>query len=190
MFTLKQKSKLQLFIFKYYKVKIYKGKFLDEETSLYYDLNLFTLISQLKQIFKHFSFNKYKINILINRLLSKNKKNKILKKIYTIIQEENCLKDETVNKVDIDLENVKIKYTSKLLLNYLNKIAINVNYKTNRSKIKLNDNKVNNHNKNFLDQINVNALFFNLQLKKLCLLTKVNNFKNKKCLKPDSLAIS
>jgi hypothetical protein len=163
---------------------------LEEETSLYYDLNLFILISQLKQVFKHFSFNKYKINTLINRLFSKNKKNKILKKIYTIVEEESFLKDEITNKKNIKLENVKIKYTSKLLLNYLNKIAIDINYKTNRSKIKLNNNKANNHNKNLLDQINVNVLFFNLQLKKFCLLSKVNNFKNKKCLKPASLEIS
>jgi hypothetical protein len=163
---------------------------LEEETSLYYDLNLFILISQLKQVFKHFSFNKYKINTLINRLFSKDKKNKILKKIYTIPQEESFLKDEITDKKDIKLENVKIKYTSKLLLNYLNKIAIDINYKTNRNKIKLNNNKVDNHNKNLLDQINVNVLFFNLQLKKFCLLNKVNNFKNKKCLKPASLAIS
>lgn len=181
---------MQLFLFKYYKVKIYKGKVLEEETSLYYDLNLFILISQLKQVFKHFSFNKYKINTLINRLFSKDKKNKILKKIYTIPQEESFLKDEITDKKDIKLENVKIKYTSKLLLNYLNKIAIDINYKTNRNKIKLNNNKVDNHNKNLLDQINVNVLFFNLQLKKFCLLNKVNNFKNKKCLKPASLAIS
>ena len=150
---------MQLFVFKYYKVKTYKGKVLEEETSLYYDLNLFILINQLKQVFKHFSFNKYKINILINRLFSKNKKNKILKKIYTIVEEKSCLKDEMVGKEDINLKNVKIKYTSKLLLNYLNKIAIDTNYKTNRSKIKLNDNKINNYNKNFLDQINVNGLF-------------------------------
>jgi hypothetical protein len=181
---------LQLFVFKYYKVKIYKGKVLEEETSLYYDLNLFILINQLKQVFKHFSFNKYKINILMSRLFSKNKKNKILKKIYTIVEEESFLKDEITDKKDIKLESVKVKYTSKLLLNYLNKIALDINYKTYRSKIKLNNNKVNNHNKNLLDQINVNALFFNLQLKKLYLLSKVNNFKNKKCLKPASLAIS
>jgi hypothetical protein len=163
---------------------------LEEETSLYYDLNLFILINQLKQVFKHFSFNKYKINILINRLFSKNKKNKILKKIYTIVQEESFLKDEITDKKNIILENVKVKYTSKLLLNYLNKISIDINYKTNRNKIKLINNKVDNHNKNLLDQINVNVLFFNLQLKKFCLLNKVNNFKNKKCLKPASLAIS
>jgi hypothetical protein len=181
---------LQLFVFKYYKVKIYKGKVLEEETSLYYDLNLFILISQLKQVFKYFSFNKYKMNILMNRLFSKNKKNKILKKIYTIVEEESCLKDKITDKKNIKLENIKIKYTSKLLLNYLNKIAINIDYKTSKNKIKLNDDKLNNHNKNLLDQINVNALFFNLQLKKLSLLSKVNNLKNEKCLKPASLEIS
>jgi hypothetical protein len=190
LFTLKQKSKLQLFAVKYYKLKTYKSKVLEEETFLYYDLNLSNLINKLKEIFKHFSFNKYRINILINRLFTNNKKNKILKKIYTLMEEESYLESEIIDKENIKLKNLKIKYTNKLLLNYLNKITIDINYKSNESKIKLNDNKINNHNKNFLDQINVNSVFSNLQLKKFFLLTEFNNLKNKKCLKPASLVIS
>ena len=181
---------MQLFLIKYYKIKVYKGKDPQEDLPLYYNLNLSILENELRHTFKHFEFNKYKVNILINKIFNNNKKNKILKKIYKIIKEKNVLESQIFNKQDTKLKNIKINYISKLLLNYLNKIIIDINYKFYESKITLNDNNIMSYNKNFLDQINVITIFSNLQLKKFTLVTKNNNSKKKKCIKADSLSIS
>ena len=181
---------MQVFLVKYYKIKVYKGKDPQEDLPLYYNLNLSILENELRHTFKHFEFNKYKVNILINKIFNNNKKNKILKKIYKIIKEKNVLESQILNKQDTKLKNIKINYISKLLLNYLNKIIIDINYKFYESKITLNDNKIISYNKNFLDQINVITIFSNLQLKKFTLVTKNNNSKKKKCIKADSLSIS
>lgn len=180
---------MELFFVKYYKVNIYKGKNLEEDLPLYYNLNLSILENQLRHTFNRFEFNKYRVNILINKIFNNNKKNKILKKISKIIKQKNLLEVQMFNKKDTKLKNIKINYISKLLLNYLNKIIIDINYKPYESKIKLNDNKITIYNKNFLDQINLITIFSNLQLKNFILVNKNNKSKKQKCIKADSLSI-